>query len=63
MENAYFAVIPPDDQTMSSTTATRQPPMEEFILHKLSTDIRIGIFRRIDWDDEEIRGLINLLKI
>uniref|UniRef100_A0A1I8BB39 LisH domain-containing protein ARMC9 n=1 Tax=Meloidogyne hapla TaxID=6305 RepID=A0A1I8BB39_MELHA len=54
LENAYFAVIPPDDQTISST-ATRLPPMQEFILHKLSTDIRIGIFRRIDWDDEEIR--------
>ncbi|CAK5108984.1 unnamed protein product [Meloidogyne enterolobii] len=56
LENAYFAVIPPDDQTISSTTtAARQPPMHEFILHKLSTDIRIGIFRRIDWDDEEIK--------
>ncbi|CAK5108141.1 unnamed protein product [Meloidogyne enterolobii] len=56
LENAYFAVIPPDDQTISSTTtATRQPPMHEFILHKLSTDIRIGIFRRIDWDDDEIK--------
>uniref|UniRef100_A0A915N158 MIF4G domain-containing protein n=1 Tax=Meloidogyne javanica TaxID=6303 RepID=A0A915N158_MELJA len=56
LENAYFAVIPPDDQTINSTTtAARQPPMHEFILHKLSTDIRIGIFRRIDWDDEEIK--------
>nr|CAD2159764.1 unnamed protein product [Meloidogyne enterolobii] len=56
LENAYFAVIPPDDQTINSTTTTaRQPPMHEFILHKLSTDIRIGIFRRIDWDDEEIK--------
>uniref|UniRef100_A0A915LY80 MIF4G domain-containing protein n=1 Tax=Meloidogyne javanica TaxID=6303 RepID=A0A915LY80_MELJA len=58
LENAYFAVIPPDDQTINSTTtAARQPPMHEFILHKLSTDIRIGIFRRIDWDDEEIKEL------
>ncbi|KAF7635745.1 hypothetical protein Mgra_00004837 [Meloidogyne graminicola] len=56
LENAYFAVIPPEDQTsISSTTAIRLPPVHEFILHKLSTDIRIGIFRRIDWDDEEIR--------
>jgi len=37
--------------------------MHEFILHKLSTDIRIGIFRRIDWDDEEIKGLRNFLEI
>ena len=57
MENAYFAVIPPEEQATTESTAHRPPPMQEFIAHKLATEIRVGLFRRIDWDNEEIKGL------
>lgn len=63
LENAYFAVIPPDDQQEMGKPAVihRQPPMQEFIQYKLATEIRVSIFRRINWDDEEIRGKFQIM--
>lgn len=57
LENAYFAVIPPDDQAIMESTLHRSPPMQQFIIQKIATDIRVGLYRRIDWDNEEIKGL------
>lgn len=59
LENAYFAVIPPDEQTLASAALTappRLPPMYEFVQLQLATEIRVSTFRRLNWDDRDLAG-------
>ncbi|KAI6202145.1 Nonsense-mediated mRNA decay protein 2 [Aphelenchoides besseyi] len=54
LENAYFAVLPTEDD---SSPLQRRPPIEEFISMKIMTlksvKSSLHALRRIDWEDEE----------
>ncbi|KAI3407600.1 Regulator of nonsense transcripts upf2 [Globodera pallida] len=52
LENAYFAVIPPDEHTSAAQLArARLPPEYEFVRHQLATEFRVSTFRRMNWAD------------
>ncbi|KAL3089958.1 hypothetical protein niasHS_006410 [Heterodera schachtii] len=52
LENAYYAVIPPDEQA-SGARAVRAhlPPEYEFVRQQLATEFRVNTFRRMNWSD------------
>lgn len=54
MENAYFAVLPPEEECVSNL---KQNPLQEYLKAKIiSTENRLSTFRKIDWNDTEISG-------
>ncbi|KAI1725024.1 hypothetical protein Ddc_06303 [Ditylenchus destructor] len=56
LDNAYFCVIPPEEE---NAPIRRAPPIFEYLRRKVtSTDNRLLVFRKINWDDEELSDFV-----
>jgi hypothetical protein len=63
LENAYFSVVPMDEQE-EKMMLQRRPPLEEYIIMKVITGSRpVGVLRRLDWSNEDVVGELFLIKL